>query len=169
MREPWNNLINKYNKNGNFGKLIADILTGGDRSEVYESNINDNITGNYTIGVNYFEGSGPETATFTFKIGNNIIEKELVLPAPIGRAGESEVPYIVGTLRISLVNNQIVGEFYDYAPACQDSFEVYAAWDQNADLDLHVFEATGAHAYVLRPDGVAGKLTRSKWGAEYGP
>ena len=170
VREPWNNLINKYNKWGSFGQLFGDVLNGGDRSEIYQSFNTDQVVGNYVIGVNYYSGSGPETASFTFRIGNNTITRNLSLLAPIGRAGESVVPYIVGTLKISIVNNELVGVFEDYAPPCDASFQVYVAWDQqNSDLDLHVLEATGSHVYTMKPQGIAGKLVRYRWGSENGP
>lgn len=129
IMDPQSTHVYKNNKVGPLGSLLSDILEGGDREEVYQSNAAENIVGNYTIGINYFSGSGAEDANVKFRIGNTTIEKNITLLTPIGPAGDSVVPYIVGTLRIRLSNGNLIAEFFDYQPQCVESFEIYTAWD----------------------------------------
>lgn len=119
IRDIANNHIYKYNAGGSYGKLFGDVQNGGDRSEIYESNTADNIVGNYTIGVNYYSGSGPENANVKIVIGENVIELNKTLLVPLGRAGDTVVPYVFGDLQIfKLPNGQINGTFTAYTPEC---------------------------------------------------
>lgn len=164
VKEPQNTHVYKNNLNGNFGKLLGDVLAGGDRSEVYQSLASEEIVGDYLIGVNYFSGQGPQNATIQFIVGTNNFETNIQLLAPIGKAGDSVVPYVAGILRISLDDGDLVGEFIPDQPPCPNSIEVYAAWDQYLDIDLHIYEPGQSNLYVMHPNGIVGSLTRSYWG-----
>lgn len=61
------------------------------------------VAGEYTIAVNYYDGSGPSTMTMSVSAGNEYLAKTIVLPTSMGSAGDYNPTYVCKIV-VTLVN-----------------------------------------------------------------
>ena len=96
--EPGGAHVYYANRNGQNGFLDTDDVTGFG-PEHYFVSCDTLSEGDYTIGVNYFRGSGPEVARIDFKAGPEIAQRSVGLSTAVGSAGDNS-PIIVGVVRV---------------------------------------------------------------------
>jgi hypothetical protein len=85
-------------KNGQVGFLDVDDLSsfGPEHYFVREGQLQD---GNYIVGVNYYRGTGPETAVLTITTGTVTKNFTTVLPSALGSAGDKN-PKVIATVKV---------------------------------------------------------------------
>lgn len=89
------------NRTGNDGFLDVDYVTsfGPENYFVACDAVN---PGNYQVGVNYFSGNGPETASIYLLLGDGVVygPRNRTLDTPRGAAGNSS-PFIMFTITVT--------------------------------------------------------------------
>lgn len=98
MFEPGGSHVYYANLTGQNGALDNDDVTGFG-PEHYFVSCDRLAEGDYTIGVNYFEGEGPEVARVDFKAGSEVAQRSINLSTAVGPAGDNS-PIIVGVVRV---------------------------------------------------------------------
>lgn len=98
--EPDGTHVYYGSKTGNVGFLdVDDVSSYG--PEHYYTSCSSLQTGTYTIGVNFFYGNAPETASVTISTPFSSITREVYLPLAVGYAGNSR-PVEVGTIEVTV-------------------------------------------------------------------
>ena len=96
--EPGGTHVYYANKSGQNGALDTDDVTGFG-PEHYFVSCDTLAEGDYIIGVNYFEGDGPEVARIDFKAGSEVAQRSITLSTAVGTAGDNS-PIRVGVVRV---------------------------------------------------------------------
>lgn len=94
------------NRQGVAGFLDVDDVTSFG-PEHYYSNCARIVTGEYRIGVNYYFGRGPETASVLIQAGTVSFSKQVPLPVALGSGGDANPTPVA---RVVLQRNPVTGE-----------------------------------------------------------
>lgn len=87
--EPDGSHVYYANLRGTSGYLDVDDVSAFGPEHYYVVNCNDLAAGTYRVGVNYYYGSAPETASVMIQAGDVIRDYSINLPQEEGRSGDS--------------------------------------------------------------------------------
>jgi hypothetical protein len=97
--EPDGTHVFYRSKTGTVGSLDQDDITSYG-PEHYYTECGNLKTGVYTIGLNYYNGSGTETAVITIATPVSIVTRSVELTTAVGSAGDGS-PIFVGKIKVS--------------------------------------------------------------------